>query len=335
MSIQYDVGIIDAQYILRRNFKAMRGRVIYTLLEKSFLQSIMKLKKDIGFSRPVLCFDKGPYIKSETIKEYKKDRHYISSTDVEEIEKRINNSEELGLSEEEVEQLKKELESIKEQADNEAEFIKAKYDLINNLPSMGFPVIIKQGFEADDIAFALSEKVRELGKTAVLLTVDRDWVGFRSREVYYLTPNDRRDTRDDICRYYIDISRRLNVPLYDVGILKEIYDSSHNNVEGYEFSGQVDFDTFITKLASKDTTLPGYDKAELFYKAMDIRPYLKDLDSDVNRALGFIYPNSKSWSDFCESRGINIPIYSYYNYSRKLYGSLLGNGNESTSEEVN
>ena len=76
MTYKYEYGIIDGQYILRRNFAAMTKDTKITANEliQSFIISIIKLKRDHNFKKPIILFDKTPYKKSEGLKAYKGNR---------------------------------------------------------------------------------------------------------------------------------------------------------------------------------------------------------------------------------------------------------------------
>ena len=314
---KYDLGIIDAQYILRRNFSAQTRNeqtVDWRLLLKSFYQSIMKLKREFEFKRPILLFDKYPYLKSQGVEQYKTDRHYTNEDDVTHLVTEIMEcTDPIKKSE-----LQDQLNATKRCLYNEKQLLKAKYDVVKNGTSLGFPTLIKTGYEADDLSFGLTEKVREYHLSAILITTDRDWVAFRSKEVWYSTP--RCDKRNDLCRKLIEYSKICNLPLYEIGVLKEIYGDSHNNVEGYEFSEKIPFTEFATKVVSKDETLPGFQKAFDFYNSMNMRRYLPELDKMLEFILGPLNLTG-NWQAYCIERDIAL---NYVTYSDYLLGISEG-----------
>lgn len=317
----YDLGLIDGQYLLRRNWCVLRlhGDVKKDYLIKSFLQSVMKLKREIGFKRPLLLFDKYPYYKKlEAVEEYKTDRHYTSESDVDDLKKKLESPD---LTDEERAELEKQLADTQKDLRDNQEFTRAKYDIVTNGRDIGFPCLMKQGFEADDIAFAMSEKVRELGLTAVLVTTDHDWISFRSKEVDYCTP--KMDHRNVDCRALVLLSRELNIPLYEIGVMKEIYDTSHNNVSGYEFSEEVPFKEFCTKLYTKDETLKGYDKISKTYDAMNMRKHLPELDKLLDFGLSYMKVDYTKWAAYTNERGIDISLSKYSEYLGGITGGYL------------
>ena len=89
--MSYDFGIIDAQYILRRNWSIQksRGKVNQFLLMKSFIQSVFKLKRDFGFDRALLCFDSAPYYAMLENPDYKADREYVTQESLEDMESNL------------------------------------------------------------------------------------------------------------------------------------------------------------------------------------------------------------------------------------------------------
>ena len=284
------------------------------LLMKSFIQSIMKLKREVDFARPLLLFDKTPYYKTiEAVEEYKQDRYYATESELDQLTAQLENAE---LTEEERKHIEDEIARVKKDIQDFKIRTEVKYDLVSNGRSIGMPTLIKQGFEADDIAFALAEKVREMKKTAVLITTDHDWIAFRSPEVDYMTP--KYDHRNIDCRNMVLDSRRIGLPLYEIGVLREIYFSSHNNVTSYDFSEQVDFDSFCKRLTSGDETLPGFEKVNRVYKAMNIRKHIPELNNLINFALSKLDVTLDTWNDFTHKRNINIPYYRFTEFIQGL-----------------
>lgn len=312
---KYDYGIIDAEFLLRRNWSIQRNSNLNQgLLMKSFLQSVMKLKREVDFARPLLLFDKSPYFKTmEAVEEYKQDRYYATESELDQLNSRLQME---GLTDDERKHIESEISRVKKEISDFRIRSDVKYDLVSNGRSIGMVTLIKQGFEADDIAFALAEKVREMKKKAILITTDHDWISFRSPEVDYSTP--KYDHRNSDCRALVLDSRRLNLPLYEIGVLREIYHNSHNNVSSYDFCEEVDFDSFCKRLTSGDQTLPGFEKVNRVYQAMNIRKHLPELDGMINFALSDLTLDLNTWNDFIHSRNINIPYYRFIEFKKGI-----------------
>lgn len=317
---KYDIGIIDAEWNLRRLWCVAKSKNSLTKssLERVFIQSILKFKREMDFARPLLLWDKTPYYKIQEVTEYKQDRQYTTEDDVALIKQRLQDP---SLTESE----RRELQDRLNQAEQDVQEFKirceVKYDIIGNGRGAGFISLIKTGFEADDLAFAVTEKVRKLGKTAILITTDHDWVSFRSPEVDYSTP--KFDHRNGDCRSIVLDSRRLNLPMYEIGVLKEIYYSSHNNVTSYEFSEKVDFDTFCTKLTSGDESLEGFEKASKVYNAMNMRKHLPELENLINFSLSECPVNMNDWNEFMSNREIRMSYSRFTEYTKDLEQSFL------------
>lgn len=153
----YDYTVVDGQYILTRNFHLVKSVEPLTKggLIKSFLLSLWKLCKDVPTNNLVVVWDKTPYHREEILKDYKGNRMYSTTEDL--------NREDI--TEEEREKIKKDLEEFQLKTD-------VKYFLVNNSNKLGYSSLIFRGYEADDLAFMCA---RELPGKICLASTDSDW----------------------------------------------------------------------------------------------------------------------------------------------------------------
>jgi hypothetical protein len=281
----YDYGIIDAQYILRRNKVTMEqisnGHLIKNKLMESFINSIMKLKRENDFIYPILCWDKSPYFKTEAVKEYKKDRHHASEEEVTDLQTQLDQLMESMMdpekSDEEKSEISKKIAEIESsiqksvlEMENFKVFQSVKYEIIGALQDTGFKSMIKTGFEADDFGYLLSKHIIAAGKTAVLLTVDKDWLFFQNDNVKFKSikyPNKDYSYMTDPWNDVKD-----NLTLYQYGVLYEIMEGSHNNVTSIKVE-DLSFSEAVTKFIKNDNTLPSYEDIKVYYNAMNVSNY--------------------------------------------------------------
>ena len=328
---KYDLGIIDGQYVLRRNMSIQASggkKVNQNLLEKSFLQSMMKLKRDFDFDKIIICFDKRPYLKEQGVEEYKGDRHYENQDDVNAINEELM----FESDPEKIQQLEDKLAETETKSYNNLISGKAKYDLIGNISELGFYCMMKKGWEADDLSFAVCEKCRQLDLSAILITSDKDWVSFRSKKIFYATP--KGNTRLEHAKWLVGLCKSTQVPVYDIGILSELYGLSHNHAGAYEFSESVSLEEFIHKIYYKDSSLPGFDEYYKRYNAFNMRNYLPDIENYVNFTLSRTDKgNFYTWSKFCSERQINLPYGQYAKFLKDCNKDYIhaGQDNESVS----
>lgn len=322
---KYDLGIIDGQYILRRNLsiQARMGKVNENLLLKSFMQSIMKEKRELEFDKALICWDKSPYFSQlEGIEEYKADRHYTNYDEVEKLKETLL----WETDEEKRKELEKEIHYKDIEAWNNQISAKVKYFIIDNLGKFGFYSLIKRCWEADNLSFALAEKCSELGLKGILVSQDQDWTAFRNKNVQFITPErkGKRDNKFGHVRWLLDFSKSLNIPLYEIGVLKELYDSSHNNVNSYEFKDMVKFEEFATKIYNHDETLPGFEGAFRKYSAMNIRKHIPEVTNLVDFSLSRTdLASTLEWQHFLNERQINISWSTYEKFRRNCNKNYL------------
>lgn len=303
------LGVIDAQYILRRNFSVLnKGKEVDVMnLVKIFMYSIMKLQKEHELDRVVLAWDKSPYIKKEGIPFYKCDRVYASQAMVDEESDPVEKA--------------KKLIRFK----NETAFHSAKSFILSTFTPMGLCSIMKQGFEADDIGFYFAKIAKENEIKIKLITIDRDWVSFVNRFTTYVTPT--HNMRLGMLKSKISLVKELQVPLYDLGVLEEIYSNSHNNVQGYAYKDTVNFSEFCSKMYQKDETLPGYGDAYVCYKAMNMLPRIDMMRGEIEDAFRSKYTDPNRMYNYTKS------IFMFFR--RDSIFKLLGGWEEDLIDELN
>lgn len=283
------------------------------------MQTIMKLKREQKFEKPIICFDTYPYYKTMGLEEYKGDRVYETQDTLDQM---IADS--LFLEGEELERAKQEIEQYEKDLENRQRFISAK-NTVKTLSKYGFYSAFKSHFEADDIAFAIAEKARQYGLTAILLSTDSDWVTFRSKEVEYSNP--KGDHRYSLVKERLNESKSLGIPLYEIGVLHEIYNTSHNNVPIYAHTDTVDFSEFATKIYNQDTTLPDFEDINKVYVTMNIRQHLPELDKLLDFSLSRTdLATMVEWGDFLKSKKINLSYSTYSEFTKGINQDYLHRG---------
>lgn len=146
---------IDAQLVLTRNFHRLRsGYLTEGGLVKSFLQSIVKLCREVPTENVITLWDRSPYHRHAIMSDYKGDRKYYTESDLTD-----------ELSEEERSKIERDIADFKLRN-------KVKYYLINNSVKLGMPSILHEGYEADDLAFICS---RNLEGKVCIASSDSDW----------------------------------------------------------------------------------------------------------------------------------------------------------------
>lgn len=302
MSFKYGLGVLDAQYLLRRNYTAIRGSsggsVNSSDLIKSFLQSVNKIRNNFDIQRVVLCWDKGPYRKTSVVNQYKKDRHYTTSSDLDELRELM-----LGMEGEELEEAERELARMKVDLNSEQAFYNSRLEIIANLHLAGYYSLMKPGYEADDLAYFIATEAERRKVKTLLVTIDRDWVTFCNKYVRYITPNG--DTRFNMLKEKVLQSKELGVSLYELGVLSEIYSGSHNNVMEYPYKDHIDFSEFTRSVMSNDEKIPDFERVKSFYDVMDMRD---------------MYEGVKSMVESCfETQNMNFSNFTKYSFSKHIF----------------
>ena len=316
---KYNIGIIDAEYFLRRNYSvnSRGGPANENLLLKTFMQSIMKLKRENDFDKALLCLDTYPYYKTMRVKNYKSNREYESQEGLDALREEL-----LWADPEETAEIERRIEEYELRLSNKMVYWSVKRTIKEELGKFGFYCLYKKFFEADDISFGVAEKVREKGLTAILLTQDSDWTTFRSKEVEFCDPKGNHRYPD--IKVKLEESKKLGIPMYEIGVLHEIYNASHNNVETYPFKDMVKFDEFAARLYNQDKTLIGFDDINETYTAMNIRKHLPELDNLINFSLTRTdLASPQEWMEFLNKREINISWSTYEKFRRGANRNVL------------
>lgn len=266
----YRYGLIDAQYILRRNAAVMKNNgFTESELRRSFLQSIKKMQREIGFMTPVLLFDKSPYKKSAAFPAYKSDRIYYTDQYLEEHKDELSEHE---------------IEVIKSEIDFNTKVQKVKYGLVND-PGDGISYL-KSGYEADDLAYILANKIANDSESinlvlkSILISVDNDWNTFTNKRVDFITP--RMDLRLDVRNRWTELSKQLDIPIYELGLCNELFNHSHNNIDTYKGTttpegNVVTFKDFSTSMYLSEDNIPRYEEYKKYFDAMNMNQYMDDI----------------------------------------------------------
>lgn len=327
----YDYGIIDAQYLLRRNKVVIErtygGKLLKNKLIESFLNSVMKLKRENDFIYPILCWDKSPYLKTEAVKEYKQNRHHASEEEVLDLKDQISSLEEFltrsditdeqrSEAENKIKELKQSIENSILEMENFKVFQSVKYDIIFQLSDTGFKSMIKSGFEADDLGYLLSKQILKENKTAILLTVDKDWVFFQNDNVVF-----RSIKYPD--KKYLDLTDSWNnhkdvLSMYEYGVLYEILEGSHNNVTS--IITDVKFSEAINRFINNDETLPSFTDIKVYFSAMNVNNYESQITNLIYYVLN--YDNHKVMNGklrmYCQRNFINLNYDNYLKFIKEL-----------------
>ena len=323
---KYDLGIIDGQFILRRNMsmQASNGEKINgNLLMKTFMQSIMKQKRDFSFDKTIILWDRAPYLAQMGIEDYKQDRVYENQNDVDALRAELV----LEGDPEKIRELERRIAEVEVKAFNNSTSGQIKYEIFRELPQFGFYCMMKKGWEADYFAFALSEKCLQYGLKAIMISTDKDWCAYRNRNVQYSTP--KGDNRFEHVKWLLNFSQSLEIPMYEIGVLRELYDMSHNNAPVYEYKKDVPFETFAVKLYNQDMSLKGFDRVNKRYQALNIRRHLSDVEKYIDFTLSRTDLASPiDWMKFLGEREIKMSIDSYTKFRTNANRNLLENVGE-------
>lgn len=214
MEAKYKYALVDAQYILTRNFHKVKGLRSFSkeMLASVIFNSICVALRNTGHAeKVVLVWDKHPYHKFEILDEYKGDRYYASLDDIDE-----NTPE-------------NEAEEIRESVRLDEIKMDCKYLMMTSFGEIGLPSISKAGFEADDHIYAFSRQYME-AKKCLLITSDSDWKGFvtPSIDLYHVT-------REEVYDYDYVLSEmpptlRDKMSYYEYDSIIGSLDGTHNNL---------------------------------------------------------------------------------------------------------
>lgn len=326
----YDYGIIDAQWLLTRNYHAVKSQYDqlpangHAIIVSSVLNSLVKFQDQFQFKKILLLFDTYPYFKHQLLSgDYKSSRTYTTDEDVEdgdydiEIQKvfrdllitsinedKYDNPELINIGitnkelavaklesiELEILEAEKAQESLRIDSFNLKERGKAKW-MLKGLAQYGLPSFYKKGYEADDLAYLMANKIQELNSTALLISIDNDWNYWINANTDWYSPNrgvvTYKETLDEL-----KLPKGLS--LFDY---KRHYDSfygSHNDYwqtvkqENYDRTFLDFYDEFCKSADQKEL----FDDYELFKKqlnAIDIENY-----PEIRTAHSMMYYIDKS-----------------------------------------
>lgn len=253
----------DAQYILHRNFEALKSRtrmdMVASLTEdegdstvgyviskydfsahdlvKQFFWSIVKMTRDsFSCNKILLLWDKSPYHKQTLLPDYKGTRHYTSQEKLDEWD--ILEDPEGYLQEKEnhrADRLKSE----------------AKYWIIDFLDEFGMVSVMHRGYEADDLAYIFSHlpEILDSELPSAICSADNDWYYWISPNTKWISFNAKQawgyqDAIDE-CE---GMSEKLGMTVFQ---LKQWMDStffSHNDLQRTTDLGWPDFERLYTEV---------------------------------------------------------------------------------------
>lgn len=313
----YDYCIIDAQWLLARNYYAIRGSESnrlpdngYSIIASSVIRSIMKLTETFQFRKAILLFDTYPYHKHTILSgDYKSSRSYTTDEMVEECE-----------DPEEKARLEIDAHNLNQRG-------QAKW-LIKELGPYGLPSFYKKGYEADDLAYIVANKIQDLGKSGILVSIDNDWNYWINPSVDWYSPSYGITT-------YLDTLKNIPIPegltLFEY---KRYYDSfygSHNDFwqtcqdDKYDFS----FPDFYAMFKDKGVCEELFKEPQLFkmqYEALDIENY-----PEIRKVHSMMYyldktggiPSKGMWEKFRSRKCLPITDTEYFRFLNKLDWSLF------------
>lgn len=302
MGVKYDYLVIDAQYFLTRNYFAIRGSgsnklpdTSYATIASSVIRSIIKVFEEVPSKKVILLWDTYPYYKHTLLEDYKGTRSYTTDEDVE--------------AEEDPE--------IKAQLEIDAHNLKQRglaKRLLKELNSFGLPSFFKSGYEADDLAYVVSNKIKELSKTGCLVSIDSDWTYWINESVDVLNPKKMEITTHKDMVDYLELEHPLSLFEY-----KQLYDSfygSHNDYiqtvtdDNWSYSFNEFYQLYLdTK--DKSTLFKDYDRFKLQYHGLSILEY-----PEFNKVQSMMYyldktggiPSKSQWEEFRTEKLLSVTV---------------------------
>lgn len=275
----YDYCIVDCQYFLARNYFAILSNFDklpdngWAMIATSVIRSLIKLRDSLEFRKMILVWDTYPYIKHQLLQgDYKSGRSYTTDEDVEECE-----------DPEEKARLEIDAFNLKQRG-------QAKW-LLKDLSKFGLPSFYKKGYEADDLAYIISNRVKELGHSAVIVSIDSDWNYWINENVDWYSPKRGLKT-------YKETLAELGLP-HDLSLFeyKRLYDSfygSHNDYyqtvtdENWNMSF-LNFYELFKNSKNKESLFKDYNLFVNQYNALDVLNY-----EEHNKVQSMLYYMDKS-----------------------------------------
>lgn len=279
----YDYIAFDAQYILHRNFEALKSRtkiqelvrledgegdtnimeVIYTYnfnandLVKQFFWTICKFVREVKTcDKVILLWDRSPYHKQSLLPDFKGSRTYTSQETLDEWD--VENDPAGYLQEKETHRIN----MVKGEA---------KYWIINNLNQI-LPSVIHDGYEADDLAYILST----LGtKRGAVCSADSDWMYWISPDMHYLNFNKKEAWTYEMVDEYCDgNAKALGITNFEMKKYMDSLMCSHNDLKPTTKVKWSGFKELVQEIMSGDfSRVDDVERFELNMKSFEIESY--------------------------------------------------------------
>lgn len=312
----YKYLIIDGQYLLTRNFKLLASRNpefrVNELITVTF-QSVAKLRRDlVNFEKPILLFDKSPYHKLSQLPDYKCGRHYVTESDLVDID---------PSDEESILECKREiLLNQKKQS--------SKYWLLEYFPKMGIPCYLHEGYEADDLAYLFSIILKNKECKSAVCSSDSDWKYFSNEFVDYIKFNGAVTDFESIKSEYKDVFD-TDITLYSYKSYCDSLYGSHNDlIQTYDVTSsnlESNVDR-ILRLRNKDySILSNQDRFHKQLESFDVMKYpdidlvLTDLESTLSS--GQLLTDDE-FTKFSSDNLLKISLKYYKDFISRLNNSL-------------
>lgn len=311
----YDYGIIDAQWLLARNYFAIKGNYDQlpsngsAMIASSVISSLIKFTEEHNFRKIILLFDTYPYHKHEILAgDYKSSRTYTTDEMVDEeedpVQKRILEIDRFNLNQRG----------------------KAKW-ILKELGAFGMPSFYKKGYEADDLAYLVSNRIQELGQTGLLVSIDSDWNYWINPSVDWYSPNRGITTYQDTMD---ELGLPKNLSLFDYKIHYDSFYGSHNDFyqtvtdENWNRTF-VDFYKEFSNTDNKASLFKDYNLYKKQIDAMDIHNY-----PGHQKASSMMYyldktggiPSKGMYEEWRTKKLITVPDWRYWKLVEKLSPEL-------------
>lgn len=307
MEVKYKYAIFDAQYLLTRNFCAMKSNGEVPKVEnlaRSFFWTLAKYLRENFQAQKVIClWDKWPYHSAEMLKgEYKDSRVYYTEDDLEGLDP---------------EKDKEEYQRIKFESDcNEAKQ-HAKYWIIKEFSKIGIVSILKSGYEADDLAYLISKHLKDDEKS-VIISRDSDWK-------YRVSPNlDYAHDKGGITTYqemYDSMPKELRdygLSLYQYKSLIDSLFGSHNDMRRTVKEDIKDCpETYLRALDLDETLFATTEDFERF--KLQTRSFDVDNFPECDKAKAMLFYMNKNGRVATKGQFSNFRIFNQFYVKDETY----------------
>jgi len=273
--MKYKAIIVDAQLVLTRSFSITKNYRTWTEYDvvRNFFYSISSMLRDHHgpVERVILCWDKRPYHKDNLLGgTYKGSRSYITEDDsntelvitdqdVKDIEYYLDQKEKPERPQEFLD-LVKEYEVRKVLEENRKKGL-AKYYILKNFHDYGMISIIKDGWEADDIAYICANICEEINYNSAVYTVDGDWEFFTNPVVDYIHINTQKPKTFEVVK--TKVPKGLDLHPREFNIYVESLIGNHND---------------LVKTITKESNKLSWDKLILDIQSNGIDKHVTDID---------------------------------------------------------